>query len=98
MCVCACVCMRVLVCVCLCVRVCMCVRMFVCVCVCVSNCRVKHDLALEQVKDQMVWMMLEERSTLNKDKIALQQEVEAKNRDIEALEVLLSPRVLSCWS
>jgi len=55
-------------------------------------------LAVEQVKDQMVWMMLEERSKLNKDKTALQREVEAKNRDIEALEVLLSPRLLCCWS
>lgn len=45
--------------------------------------------AVEQVKDQMVWMMLEERSKLNEEKRALQHQVEVKDRDIEALEVLL---------
>ena len=49
-----------------------------------------------QVKDQMVWMMLEERSKLHEEKLALQEKVEslqqdaqAKDRKIEALEVSL---------
>lgn len=51
-----------------------------------------------QVKDQMVWMMLEERNKLHEEKRALQeqteslqQEVLAKDRKIEALEVCHPP-------
>lgn len=56
-----------------------------------------------QVKDQMVWMMLEERSKLHEEKRALQEQVEslqqdvqAKDRKIEALEVSLLVSFRAC--
>ena len=49
-----------------------------------------------QVKDQMVWMMLEERNKLHDEKRALQEETESlqqeaqiKDAKIEALEVFV---------